>query len=99
MSGTATPEAQEFGDVYEMQVIAVPTAAPVARRDYADVIFVNKEGKRKAFIDEVKRMHVQGRPVLVGTASIADSEDLSVALEAEGIAHEVLNARADKVAF
>ena len=74
----------------------VPTAAPIARRDYADVIFVNKEGKVRAFVDEVARMHKTGRPVLVGTASIADSEALSAALAAAAIPHEVLNARADK---
>lgn len=95
MSGTATQEFAEFDSVYGTTVVSVPTAAPVARRDYPDVVFVNKEGKRKAFVDEVKRMHEAGRPVLVGTASIADSEELSDALKAEGIEHEVLNARAD----
>lgn len=96
MSGTATQEVAEFQTVYGLRTVSVPTAAPMARRDYPDVVFVSPEGKRKAFVDEVRRMHDTGRPVLVGTSSVADSEALSEDLAAVNISHNVLNARPEK---
>ncbi|MGB0388237.1 MAG: preprotein translocase subunit SecA [Ardenticatenaceae bacterium] len=93
MTGTALTEAEEFSKIYELEVLAIPTNKPVIRADHADMIYKNEKGKYKAVIDEIKQMHESGRPVLVGTASIDRSEQLSDLLNRAAIPHEILNAK------
>jgi preprotein translocase subunit SecA len=92
MTGTAKSEEKEFRDVYGLDVVAIPTNRPAARTDHEDVVFMTKEEKFAAVIKEVKRRHMKGQPVLIGTASVSTSEYLSEMLSAEGLRHEVLNA-------
>ncbi len=94
MTGTAMTEAQEFQDIYTLEVVSIPTNMPCIRADLDDVIFVNTRDKWNNILDEIKRMHDIGRPVLVGTTSVENSEMLSGMLSKKyGIKHEVLNAR------
>ncbi|MGI6103447.1 MAG: preprotein translocase subunit SecA [Patescibacteria group bacterium] len=93
MTGTAETEAEEFAKIYNLEVLAIPTHRPVVRVDHADVIYKTEAAKFRAIAAEVRRLRDAGRPVLVGTASIAKSEQLSKLLKAEGIAHDVLNAK------
>lgn len=93
MTATALTESEEFAQIYNLEVIVVPTNKPVIRKDYSDVVFRTKEGKFRAVIKEIKEMHEKGRPVLVGTASVENSEEVSGMLNKEGIPHEVLNAK------
>ncbi len=93
MTGTAVTEAEEFAKIYELEVVAIPTNEPVIRADHDDLIYKNERGKYSAVINELKEMHENGRPVLVGTASIERSELLSRMLQRAGIPHEVLNAK------
>ncbi|BCL60160.1 hypothetical protein DGMP_08530 [Desulfomarina profundi] len=93
MTGTADTEAPEFKKIYDLDVVVMPTNQPMIRDDYADVIYKNEAAKYRAVIREIKSMHEQGRPVLVGTISIDVSEKISRMLKKEKIAHEVLNAK------
>ncbi|WP_299203181.1 preprotein translocase subunit SecA [uncultured Tateyamaria sp.] len=93
MTGTAATEAEEFATIYGLGVVEVPTHKPIARLDEDDKVFRTGQEKYKAMIDEIKAAHKKGQPVLVGTTSIDKSEMFSEALKAEGIAHNVLNAR------
>ena len=93
MTGTAKTEEEEFRDIYNMYVIEIPTNKPVARKDYGDLLFVNKEGKYKAIVREIKDRYKVGQPVLVGTIAVETSELISNMLKKEHIPHEVLNAK------
>ena len=93
MTGTALTEEKEFREIYNMDVVEVPTNKPVARIDYNDAVYKTKRGKFKAVIDSVKESHDKGQPVLVGTITIETSELLSEMLRKEGIPHNVLNAK------
>ena len=93
MTGTAMTEEGEFREIYNLDVIAIPTNKPLARIDHTDVIYKNEAGKFRAVIADIKESHEKGQPVLVGTVSIENSEKLSNLLNKEGIKHEVLNAK------
>ena len=93
MTGTAKTEEEEFREIYNMYVIAIPTNKPVIREDMADLIFASKKSKFKAIIDEIAERHEKGQPVLVGTIAIETSEEISNLLKKRGIPHEVLNAK------
>ncbi|MDD6788714.1 MAG: SEC-C metal-binding domain-containing protein, partial [Lachnospira sp.] len=93
MTGTALTEEQEFREVYNMDVVVIPTNRPVIRKDLNDAVYKTKKGKYKAVIDAVVEAHEKGQPVLVGTISIETSELLSGMLKRRGIAHNVLNAK------
>ncbi|MEE1086956.1 MAG: preprotein translocase subunit SecA [Schaedlerella sp.] len=93
MTGTALTEENEFRDIYGMDVIEIPTNRPVQRQDLDDAVYKTKNEKYKAVVEEVKRAHAKGQPVLVGTITIEVSELLSKMLRREGIQHNVLNAK------
>ncbi len=93
MTGTAETEAQEFWDIYKLEVVVIPTNKPVIRDDRDDLIYRTKREKYKAIIDEVQELIKQGRAVLVGTTSVEVSEQLSRMLKRRGIKHQVLNAK------
>jgi preprotein translocase subunit SecA len=93
MTGTALTEEREFRDIYGMDVIEIPTNKPVRRKDLQDAVYKTKKEKYRAVIEEVRRAHEKGQPVLVGTITIQVSEDLSKMLKKEGIPHNVLNAK------
>ena len=93
MTGTADTEAFEFRQIYGLDVLVIPTHRPIARIDYNDLVFLTQEEKYQAVIEDILACQKQGRPVLVGTASIESSELVSSVLQREGIAHKVLNAK------
>ena len=93
MTGTADTEAEEFKKIYKLDVVVIPTNMPMIRNDHNDVIYKTEKEKFHAAIEEIKEMHRQGRPVLVGTISIVKSELLSTMLTRTGIKHHVLNAK------
>lgn len=93
MTGTADTEAAELKSTYDLDVVIIPTHRPIARIDMDDQIFLTKLGKYKGIIREIKQITEKGAPVLVGTATIEASEELSYLLNQEGIAHNVLNAK------
>ena len=93
MTGTADTEAVEFKSTYNLDVVIIPTHRPIARLDLNDQIFLTKLGKYKGIIREIREITAKGAPVLVGTATIEASEELSFLLDQEGIAHNVLNAK------
>jgi preprotein translocase subunit SecA len=93
MTGTALTEEKEFRDIYGMDVIEIPTNRPVERIDHQDAVFKTKKEKFHAVVEEVKRAHEKGQPVLVGTITIETSELISGMLRREGIQHTVLNAK------
>lgn len=93
MTGTAFTEAEEFQQIYGLDVIQIPTNRPVKRIDHEDQIFKTEAAKIKAIVKEVQQYHDQGRPVLIGSASIAKNELLSAALDKAGLKHETLNAK------
>ncbi|MEM8823534.1 MAG: preprotein translocase subunit SecA, partial [Pseudomonadota bacterium] len=93
MTGTAVTEAEEFGSIYGLGVIEVPTNQPIARADEDDQVYRTSKEKFDAVVDEIKKAHENGQPVLVGTTSIEKSEMLAARLTQEGLAHNVLNAR------
>jgi preprotein translocase subunit SecA len=93
MTGTADTEAEEFGSIYKLQVVVVPTNQPMVREDCPDVIYRTEQEKFDAVIEEIKELNVMKRPVLVGTISIERSELLSRNLKKAGIKHSVLNAK------
>ena len=93
MTGTAKTEEEEFRDIYNMYVIRIPTNKPVIRKDYTDLIFATEAGKYKAIVEEIKKVHETGQPILVGTISVENNERLSKMLTKANIPHEVLNAK------
>jgi preprotein translocase subunit SecA len=93
MTGTAKTEEDEFVKIYGLPVIVIPTNQDIARIDYPDVIYKTKRAKYKAVVDAIIEAHRKGQPVLVGTTSIAQSEELSKVLKKGGVAHNVLNAK------
>ena len=93
MTGTALTEEEEFGAIYGLDVVEIPTNRPIARVDHSDVVYKTEPGKFRAIIQQVKECHEKGQPVLVGTISIEKSEILSKLLKREGIPHNVLNAK------
>lgn len=93
MTGTAATEAEEFHEVYKLEVIEIPPNRPLARIDQQDRIYKTESGKFKAIIKEVKALHKKGQPVLIGSVSIAKNEILSAQLKKAGIPHQVLNAK------
>ena len=93
MTGTAVTEAEEFSKIYKLEVVVIPTNKPQAREDAGDQIFKNEESKFKALVNEVAEMQKLGRPVLIGTVAIENSEILSEMLNRHGVKHNVLNAK------
>ncbi len=93
MTGTAMTEEEEFREIYNLDVISIPTNKPMIRIDQNDVIYKNENAKFRAIVEDIKKSHGNGQPVLVGTISIEKSEKLSNILKKEGIPHEVLNAK------
>ena len=93
MTGTAQTEEKEFRNIYGMDVIVIPTNKPVIRKDYNDAVYMTKKEKFNAVVEDIKRTHEKGQPVLVGTITIETSELLSRMLRKEGIEHTVLNAK------
>ena len=93
MTGTAKTEEEEFDEIYNLDVVEIPTNKPIARKDDVDHVYINENGKYRAIIDEINRVHPTGQPILIGTISIEASERLSEALKRAGIKHTVLNAK------
>ena len=93
MTGTAMTEEKEFEEIYNLDVIEIPTNKPMVRVDHPDIIYKNEAAKFRAVIKDIKSSHEKGQPVLVGTVSIDKSEKLSKLLDKEGIKHQVLNAK------
>ena len=93
MTGTAKTEEEEFREIYNLDVVCIPTNLPVARDDKNDIIYKNEKVKFNAVVEDIKKSHEKGQPVLVGTVSIDKSERLSKLLKRAGIPHEVLNAK------
>ena len=93
MTGTALTEAEEFGQIYELDIVEVPTNRPLARIDNHDVVYKNEAGKFRAIVEQVAQCYAKGQPVLVGTVSIEKSELVSALLKKKGIPHNVLNAK------
>jgi len=93
MTGTAMTEESEFREIYNLDVISIPTNKPMARIDNNDIIYKNENAKFRAVVADIKESYQKGQPVLVGTVSIEKSEKLSSILKREGIKHEVLNAK------
>ena len=93
MTGTAMTEESEFQEIYKLDVVEIPTNKPMIRKDNPDIIYKNEDVKFKAVIEDIKKSHEKGQPVLIGTVSIDKSEKLSKMLDKEGIPHEVLNAK------
>jgi preprotein translocase subunit SecA len=93
MTGTALTEAEEFHQIYKMDVVEIPSNRELARKDKADRIYRNEKAKFKAIAKEVKALHVKGQPVLIGTVSIEKNEALGALLTKEGVPHQVLNAK------
>ena len=93
MTGTADTEAFEFNSIYNLEVAVIPTHRPMIRKDMPDLVFLNRNGKYLAVIEDIKERNAKGQPVLVGTTSIETSELISEQLRAAGIVHEVLNAK------
>jgi len=95
MTGTAMTEAEEIQDLYGLQVVPVPTHRPCQRIDLPDVVFMTREAKLKQIVEDVKAIHEKGQPILIGTASVEDSEHLSRFFVDQDIPHRVLNAKQD----
>jgi preprotein translocase subunit SecA len=93
MTGTAETEAAEFASTYQLHVVPIPTHRPMVRTDEPDLIFKTEAAKFAAVVEDLKERYDQGQPVLVGTASVAKSEELSALLDKQGIPHHVLNAK------
>ena len=93
MTGTAETEEGEFNEIYELDVMVIPTNRPIAREDHEDLVFRTKREKYKAIIQKIQEFHTSGQPVLVGTTSVDVSESMSRMLKQAGIPHNVLNAK------
>lgn len=96
MTGTAYTERKEFRQTYGLPVVVIPTNEPMVRKDHDDVVYLTKNGKMAGILSEVKRTHETGQPILIGTASVTSSEEVSKMLSEAGIHHQVLNAKQDK---
>ncbi len=93
MTGTAVTESAEFWKIYKLGVVVIPTNMPVAREDFGDTVFLTRDDKNAAIVEDIQDCHRRGQPVLVGTVAIESSEHLSNVLRQSGIAHNVLNAK------
>ena len=93
MTGTAMTEEEEFGTIYSLDIVEIPTNKPVQRVDHPDVVYKTEAGKFRAIVNQIEECHKKGQPVLVGTISIEKSEELSAMLKRKGIPHKVLNAK------
>lgn len=93
MTGTAMTEEEEFGTIYSLDIVEIPTNKPVQRVDHPDVVYKTEAGKFRAIVNQIEECHKKGQPVLVGTISIEKSEELSAMLRKRGIKHNVLNAK------
>ena len=93
MTGTAMTEEEEFGTIYSLDIVEIPTNRPVQRVDHPDVVYKTEAGKFRAIVNQIEECHKKGQPVLVGTISIEKSEELSAMLKKRGIRHNVLNAK------
>ncbi|MCL2707065.1 MAG: preprotein translocase subunit SecA [Dehalococcoidia bacterium] len=93
MTGTAVTEAEEFAKIYKLEVVVIPTNKSLAREDHGDYIYKNTDSKFKALVKEVEEIYKQGRPVLIGTVAIENSEIISDLLTRRGVRHNVLNAK------
>jgi len=96
MTGTADTEAAEFAKIYKLDVVVIPTNKPIDRKDMEDLVYRSVDEKMNAVIEEIKRVHAGNQPILVGTISIESSEEISEALSAAGVKHNVLNAKNHK---
>ncbi|WML50619.1 accessory Sec system translocase SecA2 [Neobacillus sp. PS3-34] len=96
MTGSATPSKEEFRDTYDLNVVSIPPNKTVQRIDQDELFYINKEAKINRILEEVESMHKMGRPVLIGTTSIEQSETLSGYLKKRGIKHEILNAKTEE---
>lgn len=96
MTGSAMPSKQEFFETYNLKVVEIPTNKPVQREDYPDLVYVNYESKVKKIVAEIKKIHQIGRPILIGTSSIEQSEKLAQYLKKEEITHQILNAKTEE---
>jgi preprotein translocase subunit SecA len=97
MTATAEPSARELKEFYGLGVVVVPSHRPCVRRDLPDVVFTDREARRTALVREIAAVHAAGRPVLVGTSSVRESEELAAALAGAGVPGEVLNAKNDEL--
>ncbi len=93
MTGTAKTEEQEFNTIYNIDVVVIPTHLPMIREDMHDVVYLNRQGKLRAIVQEIARRHEKGQPILVGTITVEKSEELSELLKKANIPHQVLNAK------
>jgi preprotein translocase subunit SecA len=93
MTGTAMTESEEFHQIYKLDVVEIPSNRPLARKDLPDRIYKTEKGKFKAIVNEIKKLHTKGQPVLVGTVSIEKNEELASLLKKAGIPHQLLNAK------
>lgn len=93
MTGTASTEAEEFHKIYKLDIVSIPTNKPMIRVDHSDLIFLTKNAKYQAIVEDVKQRNAKGQPILIGTIAIETSELLSSILDASGVAHDVLNAK------
>lgn len=96
MTATAVPAAEEFFTFYNLRIVVIPPNRDCIRQDLPDVVFTHKEAKEKALVEEIAGVHATGRPILVGTSSVAESEALASALKTAGVTCEVLNAKNDE---
>lgn len=97
MTATVQPAAEEFKEFYDLDVMVVPPNRPCIRIDFPDVVFTHQQAKQKALIEEIARVHATGRPILVGTSSVSQSEQLAAALQKAGVTCQVLNAKNDEL--
>ncbi len=93
MTGTAKTEEAEFRTIYSLDVVEIPTNRPIKRVDLPDMVYSTTDGKKRAIIDEIKRRHQSGQPILVGTSSVDKSEEISRLLIKNGVKHNILNAK------
>ncbi len=96
MTGTAQPAASELEEFYSLPVVVIPTHRPLIRIDRPDVVFTHRDAKERAVVEEIRRVHAEGRPVLVGTLTVEESERLADRLRDAGVSCRVLNARSDE---
>ena len=96
MTGTAETESEEFFKIYKLPVVVIPTNRPVVRQDQEDLIYKTKRAKYKALLERIQEIHNTGQPILIGTASVETSEQLSRMLQKTGIPHNVLNAKSNR---
>lgn len=96
MTGSATPSKQEFWETYRLKVVTIPTNEPIRRIDHEDLVYVDYKSKVKKIVEEVQTLHKQGRPILIGTTSIEQSERLSSYLKKSHIKHQILNAKTEE---